>query len=164
MHKKIMFPNPDMKFDNYVVVHPVYGGEKQVLLGLSDDDFCQWVINNDASITDRLNCVTIEEEDWPIDHTFVDAWEPADGQVIVNMGKARRVYLDRDIRPVRNAELAAKDITFMRAVEAGDTDAQAAIATEKQALRDIPQTFNLTARTPSQLKSLWPPELPPRTS
>ena len=79
----------------------------------------------------------------------------------VNMTKARAIHLE-EIRRVRNAELAAKDITFMRAVEAGDTDAQATIATEKQALRDIPQTFDLTTDTPEQLKAKWPSELPAR--
>ena len=79
----------------------------------------------------------------------------------VNMTKARVIHMDA-IRVVRNAELAAKDITFMRAVEAGDTSAQSTIATEKQTLRDIPQTFDLTTDTPEQLKARWPSELPAR--
>jgi len=79
----------------------------------------------------------------------------------VNMEKARAIHLDV-IRGVRNAELAALDVPFMRAVEAGDTEAQATIATKKQTLRDIPQTFELTARTPEELKGKWPAELTPR--
>ena len=63
------------------------------------------------------------------------------------------------IRVVRNAELAAKDITFMRAVEAGDASEQARIASEKQVLRDIPQTLDLTTDTPEELKAIWPIEL-----
>ena len=68
------------------------------------------------------------------------------------------------IRAARNAELYAKDITFMRAVEAGDTSAQSAIATEKQVLRDIPATFDITTDvdTPEKLKAKWPDELPAR--
>ena len=83
--------------------------------------------------------------------------------VNVNMTKARVIHL-AEIRRVRNEELAAKDITFMRAVEAGDTDAQATIGTEKQVLRDIPATFNITTgvTTPAQLKARWPAELPAR--
>jgi hypothetical protein len=83
--------------------------------------------------------------------------------VNVNMTKARLIHMDR-IRVVRNAELAAKDITFMRAVEAGDTDAQSTIATEKQVLRDIPATFDITTDvdTPEKLKARWPTELPVR--
>jgi hypothetical protein len=83
--------------------------------------------------------------------------------ISVNMTKARVIHMDK-IRVVRNAELTAKDITFMRAVEAGDTDAQATIATEKQVLRDIPATFDITtdAGTPELLKAKWPTELPDR--
>jgi hypothetical protein len=81
----------------------------------------------------------------------------------VNMTKARVIHMDA-IRVVRNAELAAKDVPFMRAVEAGDTDAQSTIATEKQVLRDIPATFDITTDvdTPEKLKAKWPAELPAR--
>jgi len=81
----------------------------------------------------------------------------------VNMAKARAIHLE-EIRRVRNEELAKEDITFMRAVEAGDTDAQATIATKKQTLRDIPATFDITTDvdTPEKLKAKWPAELPAR--
>ena len=81
----------------------------------------------------------------------------------VNMTKARAIHLT-EIRRVRNAELVAKDIAFMRAVEAGDASAQSTIAAEKQVLRDIPATFNITTDvdTPEQLKAKWPTELPAR--
>jgi hypothetical protein len=81
----------------------------------------------------------------------------------VNMSKARDIHLE-EIRKVRNAELAKEDITFMRAVEAGDTDTQATIATKKQTLRDIPATFDITTGvdTPEKLKAKWPAELPAR--
>jgi hypothetical protein len=81
----------------------------------------------------------------------------------VNMSKARAIHLE-EIRKVRNAELVKEDVTFMRAVEAGDTDTQATIATKKQTLRDIPATFDITTGvdTPEQLKAKWPTELPAR--
>ena len=81
----------------------------------------------------------------------------------VNMEKARVIHMDA-IRVVRNAELAAKDVTFMRAVEAGDNSAQSTIAPEKQVLRDIPATFDITTGvdTPEKLKAQWPTELPAR--
>ena len=83
--------------------------------------------------------------------------------VNVNMTKARAIHLE-EIRKVRNAELVKEDVTFMRAVEAGDTDAQATIATKKQTLRDIPATFDITTGvdTPELLKAKWPDELPAR--
>ena len=81
----------------------------------------------------------------------------------VNMTKARAIHLEK-IRLVRNAELVKEDVTFMRAVEAGDTDTQATIATKKQTLRDIPATFDITTGvdTPEKLKAKWPSELPAR--
>ena len=74
--------------------------------------------------------------------------------VVINMPKARGIQMDK-IRVVRDKELAKKDIEFMKALEADD-GSHKAIAAEKQVLRDIPQTFDLTTETPEQLKKLWP--------
>ena len=83
--------------------------------------------------------------------------------VNVNMTKARVVHME-EIRKVRNAELVKEDVTFMRAVEDGDTDAQATIKTKKQTLRDLPAPFDITTDvdTPEKLKAKWPTELPAR--
>ena len=78
--------------------------------------------------------------------------------VVVNMAKARGIQMDK-IRAVRNKELAKKDIDFMKALEADD-GSHKAIAVEKQVLRDIPQTFDLTTDTPEELKEKWPEGLP----
>jgi len=103
------------------------------------------------------------EDELPSSRIFREAWEDQGSAVGVNMPKARTIHMD-DIRAERNKELAAKDITFMRAVEDADTDAQATIKAEKQALRDIPATFDLTTDvdTPEKLKAKWPTELPAR--
>ena len=79
--------------------------------------------------------------------------------VIINMAKARGIQMDK-IRVVRNKELDALDVPFMKAIEDGDTAAQATIKTKKQALRDIPQTFDLTTDTADELKQKWPEGLP----
>ena len=83
--------------------------------------------------------------------------------VNVDMTKARAIHLE-EIRRVRNEELVKEDGPFMRAVEDGDTDAQATIKTKKQTLRDIPATFDITTDvdTPEKLKAKWPTELPAR--
>ena len=78
--------------------------------------------------------------------------------IVVNMEKARGIQMDK-IRLVRNAELTKKDIEFMKALEADD-GSSTAIAAEKQVLRDIPQTFDLTTDTPEELKNKWPDSLP----
>ena len=83
--------------------------------------------------------------------------------VNIDMTKARAIHLT-EIRRVRNEELAKEDVTFMRAVEDGDTDTQATIKTKKQTLRDLPATFDIPTDvdTPEKLKAKWPTELPAR--
>jgi hypothetical protein len=93
---------------------------------------------------------------------FFNCWEWDDG-VVVNLTKARVLHMDA-IRKVRDAELTKLDVPWMKAVEAGNTSSQATIATQKQTLRDIPATFDLTTgvTTPTQLQAKWPTELPAR--
>lgn len=74
------------------------------------------------------------------------------------MEKARGIQMDK-IRQMRNKELAKKDVEYMKALEADDGSATT-VAAEKKALRDIPQTFDLTTDTPEQLKEKWPEGLP----
>jgi hypothetical protein len=76
----------------------------------------------------------------------------------VNMTKARAIHLE-EIRRVRNAELVTEDINMLKAIEAEDASAQSTVAAKKQALRDIPQTLDLTTDTPKELKAIWPIEL-----
>ena len=78
--------------------------------------------------------------------------------IVINMPKARGIQMDK-IREVRNKELVKKDIEFMKALEVDD-GSHKAIATEKQVLRVIPQTFDLTTDTPEELKQKWPEGLP----
>jgi len=83
--------------------------------------------------------------------------------ISVNMTKARAIHL-AEIRRVRNAELEKEDISMLKAIEAGDTSEQSAVATKKQTLRDLPATFDITTDvgTPELLKAKWPTELPAR--
>jgi hypothetical protein len=118
--------------------------------GLIHDDY--WIVDE----TDLPGgAISVEN-----DHNyFFDAWEWKDEKVQPNMPKARVIHMDR-IRSKRDAALAALDVPFMRAVEAGDTDEQERIAAEKQVLRDIPQTLDLDGcATPEALGAAWPEEL-----
>jgi hypothetical protein len=141
-------------------------------MGMTDDEFLSHVIEKDVlgradgqGPADGKTYRVISDSDMPTGDArkFMDAWEDTGTVVQVNLPKARVIHMDR-IRAVRNAELAKEDVTFMRAVEAGDTDAQATIATEKQVLRDIPATFDITTgvTTPELLQAKWPSELPAR--
>ena len=107
-------------------------------------------------------CYIKEDTDIPADRTFRDAWEAPSGTVGVNMPKARVIHMGR-IRVARNAELAVLDVSYLKATEAGDTAAQTAIAAEKQTLRDIPATYDLSVHsTPENLKAAIPTELADR--
>ena len=114
------------------------------------------VQNPDAVAT--LIDVTLPEKDY-----LRNSWTFDGSNVVHDMTKARAIHL-AEIRRVRNEELVKEDVTFMRAVEAEDTDAQATIKTKKQTLRDIPATFDITTDvdTPEKLKAKWPTELPAR--
>jgi len=77
----------------------------------------------------------------------------------VNMTKAVEIKKDM-IRAERAPKLESLDVAFMRAVEAGDTEAQATIAAQKQALRDATNDPAITAATtPDELKAVVPTAL-----
>jgi len=91
--------------------------------------------------------------------SFRAAWEDTGTVVQVNMPKARTIHMDL-IRQKRNAELAKLDMSFMIAVERNDKTMMEKISVQKQKLRDIPQTYDLSGfKTPEELKAFWPKEL-----
>lgn len=88
----------------------------------------------------------IDISDMPIDWTFRDAWEDTElsGNVQVNMDKARTIHMDR-IRYYRDQRLVELDAEQMKRISM-DQDWHD-IKVEKQRLRDIPQTFDLSLIT-----------------
>ena len=99
----------------------------------------------------------IEDSELP-DRYFRSAWEDT-GNLGVNMDKARAIQMDH-IRNLRDAALFSLDVEYMRADERGDIRRKQEIASRKQMLRDIPETFDMgVATTPEELKNLWPKEL-----
>ena len=71
------------------------------------------------------------------------------------MDAAKVIFKDK-IREVRAPLLEAEDVVYMKALEAGDTDAQAASVTKKKALRDAPAASAITnADTIAKLKAAW---------
>lgn len=90
----------------------------------------------------------------PQDRTFRGAWQ-FDGDVVeVDMPLARDIHRD-NLRAERAPRLDALDADWFRAAETNDTDAQAAIAAQKQALRDVTSDARIdAAATPDELKAL----------
>ena len=85
-----------------------------------------------------------------------------DNGVKVDMEKAKNIHMD-NIRLIRNKELDKLDIDYVRALESGDIEGQEKVKSQKQYLRDIPQTFSLDTpnNKPDELKSLYPEVLWP---
>ena len=92
----------------------------------------------------------VRSRDLPGDRYFRDAWTMAGREVGVDMEKARAIHMGR-IRSARNRELTRLDIEQLKGVD---------VSVDKQRLRDLPATFDLTrAATPDDLKALWPENL-----
>jgi hypothetical protein len=95
--------------------------------------------------------IIVDTSDLPqADNDFFNAWELADGVVTVNIDKAKEITKAR-LRAEREPLLAAQDVLYMRATEAG-TDTTAIVA-EKNRLRDI-TTLVDTCTTPAELRAL----------
>lgn len=84
------------------------------------------------------------------DNDFFDAWEQTNGVVTVNLTKAKEVT-KRRLRAEREPLLAAQDVAFQRALEAGQPTT--AIVAEKQRLRDLPLLAD-SCTTLEQLRAL----------
>ena len=73
----------------------------------------------------------------------------------VNIAKAKNLQKDR-FRDVRKPLLEALDVDYQRADEAADTSEKAAVATKKQALRDVTANATLdAASTAAEVRSVW---------
>ena len=88
----------------------------------------------------------------PADRMFRGAWQFNGAAVDIDMAAARDIHRD-NLRREREPKLAALDVDYMKALEqGGDT---AAIAAQKQALRDITADARIeAAATPNELKAL----------
>ena len=160
--KRIIWNHPETGIVS--VTTPAYNDRLRPS-GDTDDALIQRVIEKSLPLGVTYHIVDDDDVSFGIpitDRTFRNAWvcDHENHKVKVDMPIARGIQMDC-IRKVRNAELAKLDMPFMRAVETGDTAEQQRIAVQKQTLRDIPQTFDLTTPndTPEELKAMWPTEL-----
>ena len=91
----------------------------------------------------------------PSDRHFRGAWSLSGSVISEDMDAAKVIFKDK-IREVRAPLLEAEDVVYMKALEAGDSDAQAASVTAKNALRDAPAASAITnADTIAKLKAAW---------
>ena len=156
MTKIILFTRPD---GGVSVLHPT--PETLSKFGTEDEAIAH--VRSKSVPADATDIKVIDESALPANRKFRDAWVSGDAKAAVNMTKARVIHMNR-IREVRNGELKKEDINFQRALESEDASAKATVATKKQTLRYIPQSFDLSgAGTDDELDALWPSELPERS-
>ena len=79
----------------------------------------------------------------PSDRHFRGAWSLSGSVISEDMTAAKTIFKDK-IREVRAPLLEAEDVVYMKALEAGDSDAQAASVTKKNALRNAPAASAIT--------------------
>lgn len=115
----------------------------------SEDQFVARV--RDKVIPAGALAFIVDDSAIPQDRTFRDAWAIQGGAVAVDMVKALEIGKDL-VRERRKPLLAALDVAYIRADEAGDAATKAKIVARKQALRDATSANAiLTAATPEAL-------------
>lgn len=125
----------------------------------TDVEVLDWIIAKD--VPDGREHRIVDRANLPVDRYFRNAWTDDNNTdtVDVDMEKARNIQMT-NIRKVRNEKLQALDIATMKALSLGDSEQATDIESQKQVLRDIPQTFDLSVyETPEDLKEAMPEEL-----
>ena len=91
----------------------------------------------------------------PANRDFRGAWSLSGKVITEDLTKSKEIFKDK-IREVRQPLLDAEDVVYMKALEAADSDAQAASIAKKKALRDEPAAKAITdADTIAKLKAAW---------
>ena len=97
----------------------------------------------------------IDDSELTLDRGFRAAWID-EGGLKVDMVRARNIHRDR-LRALRAPKMAALDIEYMRADEAGNESRKSSIAIQKQVLRDVTDDPKIeNALTPEELKAVLP--------
>ena len=108
-----------------------------------------YIVDKDGNQADASS-VTV-----PANRDFRGAWSLSGSVISEDMDKAKEIFKDK-IREVRGPLLEAEDVVYMKALEAGDTDAQAASVTKKNALRDAPAASAISSASDiAALKAAW---------
>jgi hypothetical protein len=101
------------------------------------------------------NSINAADATVPSDRHFRGAWTLSGTTITEDIAAAKVIFKDK-VREARTPLLDAEDVVYMKALEAGDTDAQAASVTKKKALRDAPAASAISsADTIAKLKAAW---------
>ena len=101
------------------------------------------------------NSIPASDATVPSDRHFRGAWSLSGKTISEDLAVAKTIFKDK-VREARTPLLAAEDVVYMKALEAGDSTAQAASVAKKKALRDAPAASAISsADTISKLKAAW---------
>lgn len=101
------------------------------------------------------NSISASDATVPSDRHFRGAWSLSGKTISEDLAVAKTIFKDK-IREARTPLLAAEDVVYMKALEAGDSSAQSASVTKKKALRDAPAASAISsADTIAKLKAAW---------
>lgn len=101
----------------------------------------------------------IRKDSMPTDRTYRNAWRDKNSKIEVHMPAAREIHRNL-MRHAREYVMPALDVDFMRATEAEDFDKIKEVVDQKQFLRDVTADPAIEkAKTPEELKKVWPEEL-----
>jgi hypothetical protein len=106
------------------------------------------------------NSIAASDATVPSDRHFRNAWSLSGKTITEDLTASKVIFKDK-IREVRKPLLEAalldeEDVVYMKALEAGDSSAQAASVAKKKALRDAPAAKAISdADTIAKLKAAW---------
>lgn len=121
------------------------------------DEVAKWHANDQAQVTTIRE---IQESDVPVHYQYKESWRDDGANIVPDMTVAKVIKMDI-IRAPRDAELDRLDKDYNRAVGRKQTVEADAIEAKREALRNVPQTFELsTATTLEELHALWPAAVP----
>ena len=101
------------------------------------------------------NSISASDATVPSDRHFRGAWTLSGKTISEDLAVAKTIFKDK-VREARTPLLAAEDVVYMKALEAGDSSAQSASVTKKKALRDAPAASAISsADTIAKLKAAW---------
>ena len=101
------------------------------------------------------NSISASDATVPSDRHFRGAWSLSGKTISEDLAVAKTIFKDK-VREARTHLLAAEDVVYMKALEAGDSSAQSASVTKKKALRDAPAASAISsADTIAKLKAAW---------
>jgi hypothetical protein len=143
---KHMFVFQSSETNFMLITYPQPNGQVAVVIPTGD------VNNAIKDVPEGVEYKIVDSVD--IDNDYFNAYEfDAELGAKVNIDKAKAIHLDK-FRSARAPKLSALDVEYMKAVEGNDEANKAAVAADKQALRDV--TLTLLPNDLAGIKATWP--------